>query len=74
MLTDRSVYRFVEDHRTEAGDQFAQAVAPFGAEYAIGLSVGLLAGGLVFRAPGIRDTGRDAVEATVLSGVLVKSC
>jgi len=71
MLADEPVYRYVEDHRTEAGDDFASGVAPFGAEYAVGLSVGLLAGGLVFHSPGIRDTGRDAVEASVLSGVLV---
>ena len=66
-LVDESVYRYVEDHRTEAGDSFARAVTPFGQEYAFGLSVGLLAGGLVFSAPGTRDTGRDALEASILS-------
>ncbi len=71
MLADKSVYDFVQDHRTEAGDNFAEAVAPFGAQYAVGVSVGLLAGGLVFSAPGTRDTGRDAVEASVLSAVIV---
>ena len=69
-LVDESVYRYVEDHRTEAGDRFARAVTPFGQEYAFGLSVGLLAGGLVFSAPGTRDTGRDALEASVLSFVI----
>lgn len=69
-LVDESVYRYVEEHRTEAGDQFARAVSPFGQEYAFGLSVGLLAGGLVFSAPGTRDTGRDALEASVLSFVI----
>ena len=69
-LADEPVYRYVEEHRTEAGDRFARAVTPFGQEYAFGLSVGLLAGGLVFSAPGTRDTGRDAVEASVLSFVI----
>lgn len=70
MLVDEQVYDHVEGHRTASGDDFAEAIAPFGQQYAIALSAGLLAGGLVFRAPGIRDTGRDAVEAFVLSGVL----
>ncbi|MFN7989149.1 MAG: phosphatase PAP2 family protein [Thermoanaerobaculia bacterium] len=69
-LVDESVYRYVEEHRTEAGDRFARAVTPFGQEYAFGLSVGLLAGGLVFAAPGTRDTGRDALEASILSFVI----
>lgn len=69
-LVDEPVYGYVEDHRTEAGDRFARAVTPFGQEYAFGLSVGLLAGGLVFSAPGTRDTGRDALEASVLSFVI----
>lgn len=70
MLADRSVYRHVEDHRTESGDQFARAVTPVGAEYAFGVSASLLVGGLVFSAPGIRDTGREAIEASVLSAVI----
>lgn len=69
-LVDESVYRYVEDHRTDAGDRFARAMTPFGQEYAFGLSVGLLAGGLVFSAPRTRDTGRDALEASILSFVI----
>ena len=57
----------IEARIVEAGDSFARAVTPFGQEYAFGLSVGLLAGGLVFSAPGTRDTGRDALEASILS-------
>jgi membrane-associated phospholipid phosphatase len=71
MLTDKSVYDYWEAHRTQSGADFADAIAPFGQQYATGLSVGLLVGGLVFSAPGTRDTGRDALEATVLSSVLV---
>lgn len=71
MLADGSIYDYVEGHRTKAGEDFAKAVAPFGAQYAVALSAGLLAGGLVFDAPGTRDTGRDAVEASVVSGLLV---
>lgn len=71
-LVDEPVYRNVEDHRTESGDRFARAMTPFGQEYAFGLSVGLLAGGLVFSAPGTRDTGRDALEASVLSFVIAQ--
>ena len=71
MLVDEPIYDYCEAHRSPAGTDFAEAVAPFGQQYALGLSVGLLAGGLVFSAPGTRDTGRDALEASILSGVLV---
>ncbi len=71
MLADRSVYNYVEGHRTETSDRIANAIEPFGSVYAVGISAALLAGGLVFAAPETRDTGRDAIEASVLSGVLV---
>lgn len=73
MLVDKSVYDYVEGHRTERSDRVADAIAPFGAQYAVGISAALLAGGLVFRDPQVRDTGRDAIEASVISAVLVNA-
>lgn len=71
MLADESIYDTVEKHESQASQDASEFVSKLGAESAIGLSVGLLAGGLVFDAPGTRDTGRDALEASVISGVLV---
>ena len=71
MLADKKVYEWVEDHRTSTSDRVANAIAPFGAEYAVGVSAALLVGGLVFKDPVIRDAGRDAIEASVISAVLV---
>lgn len=71
MLADESIYDTVEKHTSQASQDASELVSKFGAEYALGLSVGLLAGGLVFHAQGTRDTGRDAVEASVISGALV---
>ncbi len=71
MLADESVYHWVGDHRTDAGDRFSRAIAPFGQEYAYCLSAGLLAWGLASSDTAIRDTGRDAVQALVLGTVLV---
>ena len=71
MLADKSVYDWVEGHKTDRSDRIANAIEPFGSAYAVGISAALLAGGLVFAAPETRDMGRDAIEASVLTGVLV---
>ena len=57
-------------NQSTSRDTTARYVSKFGAEYAIGLSAGLLAGGLAFDNWDGRDTGRDAVEASILSGFL----
>jgi membrane-associated phospholipid phosphatase len=70
MAEDRNAYRWAVRNQSPSRDTTARYVSKFGAEYAIGLSAGLLAGGLAFGDRGVRDTGRDAVEASILSGLL----
>ena len=70
MPGDRDAYQWAVRNRSTSRDTAARYVSKFGAEYAIGLSAGLLAGGLVFGDRDVRDTGRDAVEASILSGLL----
>ena len=71
MVGDKEAYEWAVRNQSVSRDNTATYVSKFGAEYAIGISVGLLAGGLAFGDHGVRDTGRDAVEASILSGILV---
>jgi membrane-associated phospholipid phosphatase len=70
MAGDRDAYQWAVRNQSTSRDTTARYVSKFGAEYAIGLSAGLLAGGLAFDNWDVRDTGRDAVEASILSGFL----
>jgi membrane-associated phospholipid phosphatase len=70
MAGDREAYRWAVRNQSPSRDDTARFVSKFGAEYSIVLSAGLLAGGLVFGDPGVRDTGRDAIEASILTGLL----
>ena len=70
MAGDRDAYRWAVRNQSSSRDTTARFVSKFGAEYSIALSAGLLAGGLVFGDPEVRDTGRDAIEASILTGLL----
>jgi len=70
MAEDRDAYQWAVRNQSTSRDTAARYVSKFGAEYAIGLSAGLLVGGLAFDNRDVRDTGRDAVEASILSGLL----
>ena len=70
MAGDRSAYDWAVRNRTASRDDTARLVSRFGAEYSVVLSAGLLAGGLAFGDRGTRDAGRDAVEASILTGLL----
>lgn len=70
MAGDRDAFQWAVRNQSTSRDTTARSVSKFGAEYAIGLSAGLLAGGLVFGDRDARDTGRDAIEASILSGLL----
>lgn len=70
MAGDRYAYEWAVRNQSASRDRTAAHVSKFGAEYAIAISAGLLAGGLTFGDHGMRDTGRDAIEASILSGLL----
>jgi hypothetical protein len=70
MAGDRDAYNWAVRNQTASRNDAAKVVSKFGAEYSVALAAGLLAGGLVFGDPGTRDTGRDAVEASILTGIL----
>ena len=70
MAGDRSAFDWAVRNRSSSRDDRAKYVSRFGAEYSLVLSAGLLGGGLVLGDRGVRDTGRDAIEASILTGLL----
>ncbi len=73
MAGDRNAYDWAVRNQSFSRDSTAKYVSKLGAEYSIALSAGLLAGGLAFGNREVRDTGRDAIEASVLTGILTNA-
>jgi len=68
---DESIADFVQRNRSHAGDQFAKAITPFGGGRALQVSGATLLLGLATHNPRLRDTGRDAIEASILASGLI---
>ena len=64
---DQSFANFVQRNRRHASDQFAKAFTPFGGGRALQLSGATLLLGLATHNPRLRDTGRDAIEASIFA-------
>lgn len=71
MQQDESVDVWVQNRRSSSTDTFTRLVSPFGEWGALGVSAAALGGGLLFRDPELRDTGRDALEAALFAGGVV---
>jgi hypothetical protein len=69
-LADRSIDRKAQSERSATTNRVSGATSTFGAEGGFGVSAALVAAGLVFHDPDVRDTGRDALEAAVVAGLL----
>ncbi len=70
LASDRPIYDAAQRNRSSSTDRLSSYVTNFGTTNALGISGGLLAAGLIAKAPGIRDTGRDALEASAIAGLL----
>lgn len=68
---DDEVADFVQRNRSDVSDDFSRVVTPFGGRRALVLSGAMLAAGLVTKNPELRDTGRDAIEASILAAGIV---
>lgn len=69
--SDEPIADFMQRNRSDFSDDFSRVVTPFGGRRALVISAAMLAGGLVTHHPALRDTGRDAVEASVLASMIV---
>jgi len=48
----------------------SNATTPLGAEAGFGVAAALIVGGIAFESPATRDTGRDALEAGLIAGII----
>ncbi len=69
-LADKSINEQGIDSRSSTTDSVSTASQQFGAEGGFAVAASLIAAGLVFHSPATRDTGRDALEAAVIAGLL----
>jgi membrane-associated phospholipid phosphatase len=68
---DESIADFVQRNRSRASDQFAKTITPFGGGRALQVSGATLLLGLATHNPRLRDTGRDAIEASIFAAGLI---
>jgi membrane-associated phospholipid phosphatase len=68
---DEETARFTQRNRSGFSDDFSDAFTPFGGRRALLISGALVAGGIATKNPDLRDTGRDAVEASLLAATVV---
>ncbi len=69
-LADRSIDHQAQETRSPFLNSVSSSTTFLGAEGGFGVSAALIVGGLAFRSPETLDTGRDALEAAVLAGIL----
>jgi len=68
---DESIADFAQRNRSHASDQFAKAITPFGGGRALQFSGATLMLGLATHNLRLRDTGRDAIEASIFAAGLI---
>ncbi|MGH9441618.1 MAG: phosphatase PAP2 family protein [Thermoanaerobaculia bacterium] len=67
---DKSIDRRAQEVRSPFLNSVSNSTTFLGAEAAFGISGAMILGGIAFRSPETRDTGRDALEAAVVAGLL----
>lgn len=69
--SDRSLSDAVQRNRSQATDDFAKAVTPFGGHRALQASVLMIGSGLLSRNANLRDAGIDALESELWAAGVV---
>ena len=70
---DEDIQRAVQRNRNGTVDQFANAVQPFGNEYAPGVVIGFYAGGELFKDSRLKAVALDGAAASIIaSGLLLQ--
>lgn len=68
---DQNIADAVQRNRTARTEDISRIVTPFGGGRGLQLAAATLLTGLVLRKPELRDTGRDAVEASLLAAGII---
>lgn len=66
---DHSIDLAAQRNRSDFTDSVSRATSDFGARYSFYIAGALLAGGLISGNHDIRDTGREALEASLIAGL-----
>ena len=68
---DQRIDEAIARNRSSGTDSVSADVTPLGSYAAIGVSVGSLGAGLLFKNTELRDTGRDAIEAEIFAAGII---
>lgn len=71
VAADPSIAAAVQRNRSSFTDGFSEAVTPFGGRRALNISAAVILAGSLRHDPDLRDTGRDALEASILAGGII---
>jgi hypothetical protein len=71
MLFDESLAHEVQERRSAATDRLSRLTTRFGAADAFYVSGALVVSGILFKDSNVTWTGREAIEATVFTGIIV---
>jgi membrane-associated phospholipid phosphatase len=71
MHEDEHIARTIQNHRNSQTNSIARAVTPMGGGRALQLSVAMIAVGLLSKNEGLRDTGRDSLEAELIAAGVI---
>lgn len=66
---DPTILEAFQRNRSEFTNRVSQATTWFGGRGSVYISLGLVAGGLIAQNDDIRDMGRDALEASIITGL-----
>ena len=69
-IADKSIDHQAQESRSPFTNSVSSATTPLGAEAGFGVAAALIVGGIAFESPGTRDTGRDALEAGIIAGLI----
>ena len=69
-LADRDIDRAAQRNRSPATNHLADATTSFGGGNGTQAATAAIAVGLIFRSPAVRDTGREALEASILTALV----
>lgn len=70
-IGDEQIADFAQRNRSAFSDDFSSVATPFGGRRALVLSGAMIVGGLITHDTALRDTGRDALEASILAAGVV---
>jgi membrane-associated phospholipid phosphatase len=70
IAADRSIDRAAQNNRSDSTNRVSSATTGIGGGYGTEAAIVAIGTGLLFRSPNLRDTGREALEASILTALV----